>query len=83
SEEEKEIAKAWVEACSCAAWQNGWCFVHGTLVMLYMKPNWYSEAYFDRKSRYSNLIALQVVNLPNLRIIDYSYGHVGSTHDAT
>jgi len=26
---------------------------------------------------------LQVVSLPNLRIVDFSYGHTGSTHDST
>jgi hypothetical protein len=26
---------------------------------------------------------LKVVSLPNLRIIDFSYGHTGSTHDST
>jgi DDE superfamily endonuclease len=26
---------------------------------------------------------LQVISLPNLRIIDFSYGHMGSTHDST
>ena len=25
----------------------------------------------------------KIVSLPNLRIIDFSYGHTGSTHDAT
>lgn len=25
----------------------------------------------------------QIVSLPNLRIIDFGYGHVGSTHDST
>ncbi|KAF7297511.1 DDE Tnp4 domain-containing protein [Mycena indigotica] len=35
----------------------------------------------DRKMNYS--MNLQVVNLPNLQIIDIGYGYVGSTHDAT
>ena len=25
----------------------------------------------------------QIVSLPNLQIIDFAYGHTGSTHDAT
>ncbi|KAI0753036.1 hypothetical protein C8Q80DRAFT_1053153, partial [Daedaleopsis nitida] len=51
--EEKEEAKAWVEAHSCKAWRNGWCMVDGTLVPLDERPFWYGESYFDRKSTYS------------------------------
>ena len=53
SSEEKEAAKAWVEAASCAAWRDGWLFVDGTLVPLADKPGHHGEAYFDRKSNYS------------------------------
>ncbi|KAJ7584581.1 hypothetical protein C8J56DRAFT_789714 [Mycena floridula] len=53
TDKEKEEAKKWVEDHSCAGWCNGWCFVDGTLVPLYAKPNWYGESYFDRKCRYS------------------------------
>ncbi|THV04471.1 hypothetical protein K435DRAFT_598224, partial [Dendrothele bispora CBS 962.96] len=81
TEEEKEEAKKWVEEHSCRAWRNGWCFVDGTLIPLYARPYWYGESYFDRKCRYS--INIQVVNLPNLRIIDIAYGYTGSTHDST
>jgi len=28
-------------------------------------------------------IYLQIVSLPNLRIVDFSYGHTGSAHDST
>jgi hypothetical protein len=31
----------------------------------------------------TKFISCQVVSLPNLRIIDFSYGHTGSTHDST
>ncbi|KIJ09092.1 hypothetical protein PAXINDRAFT_43034, partial [Paxillus involutus ATCC 200175] len=51
--EEKEAAKSWVEARSCKAWRDGWCFVDGTLVPLYDRPHWYGESYFDRKCNYS------------------------------
>jgi hypothetical protein len=51
--EEKEEAKAWVEAHSCRAWHDGWCFVDGTLVPLFDRPFWYGESYFDRKCNYS------------------------------
>ncbi|KAE9385542.1 hypothetical protein BT96DRAFT_960728 [Gymnopus androsaceus JB14] len=37
--------------------------------------------YFDRKCRYS--LNIQIINLPNLQIIDFSYGHTGSTHDSS
>lgn len=96
--EEKEEAKAWIEKHSCKAWRSGWCFVDGTLVPLYSRPYWYGESYFDRKCNYSlNVQAslhfvfelkvilnfLQIISLPNLRIIDFGYGFTGSTHDST
>ena len=48
-EEEKESAKKWVERHSCKAWQDGWCFLDGTLVPLASQPYWYGESYYDRK----------------------------------
>jgi hypothetical protein len=51
--DEKEEAKAWVEAHSCKAWRDGWCLVDGTLIPLYDRPHWYGESYFDRKCNYS------------------------------
>jgi hypothetical protein len=51
--EEKEKAKAWVEAHSCKAWRDGWCMVDGTLVALFDRPFWFGESYFDRKCNYS------------------------------
>lgn len=96
--EEKEKAKAWVEAHSCSAWRDGWCFVDGTLVPLDERPVWFGESYFDRKCNYSLNIQVrwipttcaflaadfsqQIVNLPNLHIIDFSYGRTGSAGDA-
>ncbi|KAJ7107036.1 hypothetical protein C8R44DRAFT_548570, partial [Mycena epipterygia] len=50
---EKEKSKAWVEAHSCRAWRNGWCMVDGTLVVLFDRPFWFGESYFDRKCNYS------------------------------
>ena len=58
SDEEKRAAKKWVCDHSCKAWQNGWCFVDGTLVPLATRPYWYGESYFDRKCRY--LLNVQV-----------------------
>ncbi|KAF7372536.1 DDE Tnp4 domain-containing protein [Mycena venus] len=78
---EKEKAKAWVEAHSCKAWRDGWCMVDGTLVALFDRPFWFGESYFDRKCNYS--LNIQIVSLPNLRIIDFGYGYTGSTHDST
>ncbi|GAW01816.1 DDE family endonuclease [Lentinula edodes] len=65
----KEEAKEWVEAATCAEWRNGWIFVDGTLIPLAEKPAYHGEAYFDRKSNYS--LNVQLITLPNLRIIDY------------
>ena len=53
SEDEKEQSKQWVEAASCYAWRDGYCMVDGTLVLLFQKPGFHGEAYFDRKSNYS------------------------------
>jgi hypothetical protein len=51
--EAKAAAKAWVEENSCPAWRNGWCMVDGTLVPLFMRPAFYGNNWFDRKSNYS------------------------------
>ncbi|KAF7372339.1 DDE Tnp4 domain-containing protein [Mycena venus] len=51
------------------------------LVPLLEEPGHYGEAYFDRKSNYS--LNVQLITLPNLRIIDYVIGHCGSAHDST
>ena len=82
SMEEKEEAKTWVGRVSrCQAWRNGYCLVDGTLIPLFEKPGFFGEAYFDRKSNYS--LNVQLITLPNLRIIDYVIGHCGSAHDST
>lgn len=82
SEGEKEEAKQWVEnTSSCSTWRDGYCMVDGTLIPLFEKPTFFGEAYFDRKSNYS--LNVQLITLPNLRIIDYVLGHCGSAHDST
>ena len=53
SEDEKEESKQWVETVSCYAWRDGYCMVDGTPVVLFQKPGYHGEAYFDRKSNYS------------------------------
>ncbi|KAE9402089.1 hypothetical protein BT96DRAFT_765550, partial [Gymnopus androsaceus JB14] len=78
---EKKEAKKWVESRSCSIWHDGYCMVDGTLFILAERPFWYGESYFDRKCNYS--LNFQIINLPNLRIINFSYGYTGSTHDAT
>ena len=55
---EKEKAKDWVQAHSCRAWRDGWCFVDETLIPLSNGPYWYGESYFDRKCNY--LLNIQV-----------------------
>ncbi|KAI0045771.1 hypothetical protein FA95DRAFT_1618110 [Auriscalpium vulgare] len=84
---EKHEAMRWVAAHSCNAWRKGWLMVDGTLVPLQDRPFWYGESYFDRKSNYSlNIQActhMDIVSMPNLRIIDFSYGYTGSAHDST
>ncbi|KAJ7099756.1 hypothetical protein C8R44DRAFT_552807, partial [Mycena epipterygia] len=41
------------QAHLCRAWRNGWCMVDGTLVVLFDRPFWFGESYFDRKCNYS------------------------------
>ncbi|KAF8572921.1 hypothetical protein K439DRAFT_1377001, partial [Ramaria rubella] len=79
NETEKDEVKWWGEESTCQAWQNGFCFVDGTLVPLADKPGYHGEGYFDRKSNYS--LNVQLITLPNLHIIDYVIGH--SAHDST
>jgi hypothetical protein len=99
TDKEKEDTNIWVEEHSCKAWRDGWCLVNGTLIPQYVRPYWYGKTYFDRKCNYSLNIQvsrlflghiasgvvsfLQIMSLPNLCIIDFSYGHTGSTHDST
>ena len=53
SEDEKEELKQWVEGVSCYTWRDGYCMVDGTPVMLFQKPGYHGETYFDRKSNSS------------------------------
>ena len=53
SKNKKEKLKQWVEEVSCYAWQEGYCMVDGTPIVLCQKPGFYGKAYFDRKSNYS------------------------------
>src|ERR1700678_831730 len=53
SEDEKEESKKWVEMVSCYEWRDGYCMVDGTPIVLFQKPGYHGEAYFDRKSNYS------------------------------
>jgi len=53
SEDEKEESKEWVEVVSCFAWQDGYCMVNRTPVVLFQKPGYHGKAYFDQKSNYS------------------------------
>lgn len=77
---EREAAKQYVdEHCDNPAWRDGWCMVDGTLIPLYCKPHWYGDTFFDRKSNYS--MNVQIINTPNLKIIDYASGFTGSRHD--
>jgi len=53
NDEAKETAKNWVENASCPAWRNGWLMVDGTLVPLFIRPSFFGNTWFDRKSNYS------------------------------
>ncbi|KAE8185989.1 hypothetical protein CF335_g7570 [Tilletia laevis] len=84
SNEEKEIAKAWVAAQSeCVDFSGGYSMVDGSLVPLAFKPGKkaYHREYFDRKSQYS--LNIQLVVLPTTyRVIDYVVGYKGATQDS-
>jgi hypothetical protein len=53
SPQEKEATKAWVQDTSCRAWRDGWLMVDGSLVLLFMRPGFFGNTFFDRKSNYS------------------------------
>ena len=73
---EKEDAKGWVEAATCAAWRNGCIFVDGTLVPLAEKPGYHGEAYFDQKSNYSlNVQVSDTFLYTDARLITGSLSH--------
>lgn len=61
TEEEKELAKQWIEDHSIKKWRGGWCFTDGMLGILYARPFWYGPSYYDRKHTYS--LNLQVCGL--------------------
>ena len=64
SEDEKEESKKWVEMVSCYEWQDGYCMVDGTPIVLFQKPGYYGEAYFDRKSNYSLNLQVRLTSIP-------------------
>jgi hypothetical protein len=52
-EEEKERAKAYVEAATCPEWRNGFLLADGTKFPLFQKPGLHGEAWFDKNKDYS------------------------------
>jgi hypothetical protein len=62
-ESEKEAAKAWVEQNSCPAWRDGWLMVDGTLVPLFVRPGFYGNTWYDRKSNYSMNVQVPVLSI--------------------
>ncbi|KAF8590622.1 hypothetical protein K439DRAFT_1329778, partial [Ramaria rubella] len=81
NEHQKEEASRWVESQSCPGWCGGWLMVNGTLVPLFSRPGFYGNSWYDRKSNYS--LNVQLISMPDLRIINYGVGLPGSQHDAT
>ena len=53
--------------------------VDGTLISLYWKQSHYRKPFFDQKGNYS--INIQIINIPNRKIIDYTSGFRGSWQD--
>ena len=53
--------------------------VNSTLILFYKKPTYYSETFFGCKMNY--FINVQIVNTPNLQIIDYASSFWSSQHN--
>jgi hypothetical protein len=51
--EEKNRAKAWVEAKTCRGWRNGYLSCDGSCFNLFQKPGYHGETFYDKKSNYS------------------------------
>ncbi|GAA5868323.1 hypothetical protein JCM3774_001007 [Rhodotorula dairenensis] len=54
--------------------------VDGTLIPLAFKPSWETQAFNSRKMFHA--ISVQIINMPDLRIIDMAGPYPGSTGDA-
>ena len=77
AQNEKEAAKEWAQdQIQVSKWRNGFCMIDGTLIPLCRKPSHHGDTSYDRKSNYS--ISVQIINLPNRKIIDYASGFRGS-----
>jgi hypothetical protein len=72
SPQAKEAAKAWVQDASCPAWRDGWLMVDGTLVPLFMRPGFFGNTFFDRKSNYS--LNVQVSPFPYIKVFLFMRG---------
>ena len=53
--------------------------VDGTLILLYQKLSYYREIFLDQKCNYS--INIQIINMPNQKIINYASKFRDSHHD--
>ena len=53
SDTARMAAKAWVAEASCPEWGDGWLMVDGTLIPLHVRPGFFGNVFFDRKSNYS------------------------------
>ncbi|KAJ3913688.1 hypothetical protein F5877DRAFT_51905 [Lentinula edodes] len=79
TEDNKEGIEQW-EDQSCNGWYDGWCFTDFTLIPLVTYFS-YKCGYLSN-AKYESICAF-LINLSNLCIIDFLYGHSGSTHDST
>jgi hypothetical protein len=58
--DDKENAKAYVEAQTCEEWRNGFLVVDGTKFPLFQRPGLHGDTWFDKDGEYS--IDCQVCN---------------------
>ena len=48
--EERERAKEWVEDQTCSAFRDGWCMVDGTTILIFEKPHYFGESFYEQKA---------------------------------
>ncbi|KAG2046384.1 hypothetical protein BDR06DRAFT_859947, partial [Suillus hirtellus] len=51
--EDADLAHKFAESCTCPEWKGGVLAIDGSTMNLFMKPGYYGETFYDRKSNYS------------------------------
>ncbi|KAL7268896.1 hypothetical protein RUND412_008462 [Rhizina undulata] len=77
---ERKDHKARVEEISIPEWRDGWAMVDSILIPIYSKLHYFRDRFFNRKKNYS--MNLQITSTPDLHIVDYATGFIGSQSDS-